>query len=158
RHDAAVAKSPEQRLATLGGRGMRGRQRNGQDGVGAEYLLVRAAIEVDHAAVDRLLVAGLDAEQFGADVAVHGGYRTPHAAAEVAVRVGVAQFHGFARAGRGARGHGGPAERAALQPDVGFDGGVAAGIENLPAANVDDLAHLSLASFFMTRPACLPAP
>jgi hypothetical protein len=63
------------------------------------------------------------------------------ALAEVALLVAVAQFEGFVLAGGGARGDGGAAERPAAEDDVGFDGGVSAGIEDLAGDNRRDLGH-----------------
>ena len=65
-----------------------------------------------------------------------------HALAEVARLVAVAQFEGFVLAGGGAGGHRGAAARAVFEDDVGFDGGIAARIENLPADDARDLADM----------------
>ena len=66
--------------------------------------------------------------------------RLQHALAEVAAGVAVAKLHRLAASGRSARGHGGPALRAVLELDIGFDRRVAARIDDLAAADVDD-AH-----------------
>jgi hypothetical protein len=67
--------------------------------------------------------------------------RLEHALAAVARGVAVAQLDRLARAGRGARGHGGAAHRARLEQHVAFDRGVAAAVEDFPADDVDDGAH-----------------
>ena len=55
--------------------------------------------------------------------------------------VAVAQLPGLVGAGAGAAGDGGGAGRAVGERDVDLDGGIAAAIENLAAANIDDRAH-----------------
>ena len=52
--------------------------------------------------------------------------------AEVARFVAVAQFDGFVFAGGCAGGDGGAADGAVREEDVDFDGGIAAGVEDLP--------------------------
>ncbi len=58
--------------------------------------------------------------------------------AGVAVLDAVAQFPGLVLAGACAAGDGGAPDCAAGEFDVGLDGGIAAGIKNLPGANVCD--------------------
>ena len=75
-----------------------------------------------------------------------------HALAEVAVLVAVAQLPGFVFAGAGAARHGGPADGTAGEFDVDFDGGVAAGVENLTAADGfdDGIKHVSNGQLVMS--------
>ena len=62
--------------------------------------------------------------------------------ADVAFLVVVAQLDGFVLAGAGAAGDGRPAEGAVFEEDVHLDGGIAAGVEDLPALNeFDAQAH-----------------
>ena len=56
-----AAEVAPQRLPGLGRGRLRGRERHAEDRVGAEAALVRRAVEVDHRAVERLLVGGVDA-------------------------------------------------------------------------------------------------
>ena len=72
------------------------------------------------------------------DLAVDVADGLQDALAGVALLVAVAQLERFARAGRGARRHGRPAARAGLERDFDFDGGIAAGIENLASQQVSD--------------------
>ncbi len=58
--------------------------------------------------------------------------------------VAVAQFEGFVGAGGGAGGNGGAAKDAAAKADIGFDGGVAPGIEDFAGTNRFNLEHFSL--------------
>ena len=137
RVDAAQIAIERQAGADGGGPG--GGEAHGQDGVGAETLLVLGAVELDHRGVERGLVERVEAGDRVGDLAVDGVDRAGHALAEIAALVAVAQLDGLARAGRGARGHGRPAEGAALQDDVGLDGRVAAAVQDLAAADRDDL-------------------
>ena len=38
-----------------------------EDGVGTEFFLGRRAIELEYEAIDRYLIAGVDADEFGSD-------------------------------------------------------------------------------------------
>jgi hypothetical protein len=46
---------------------------------------------------------------------------------------------GFVRAGGGAGGHGGPAHGAGIEGDIGFNGGVAAGVKDLAGVDAGDV-------------------
>ena len=59
-----------------------------------------------------------------------------HAFAEVAILHAVAQFPRFVFAGAGAARHGGAADGAAGEFDIGFDGWIAAGIKDLAGVNI----------------------
>src|SRR3546814_15431837 len=59
----------------------------------------------------------------------------------MALLVAVAQLDRLVGAGRGAGGHGGAAEGAALQSDVDLDGRIAPGVQDLPGLNIDDCSH-----------------
>src|SRR3546814_2741533 len=72
--------------------------------------------------VDVHLVLGVQAGQHVEDLVVHGLDRLQHALAAIALLVAVAQLDRLVGAGRGAGGHGGAAEGAALQSDVDLDG------------------------------------
>ena len=63
------------------------------------------------------------------------------ALAEVAALVAVAQFDGLVLAGGGAGGNGCAADRAVREQDLDFDGGVAAGIEDLAGVDGIDKRH-----------------
>src|SRR3546814_763798 len=67
--------------------------------------------------------------------------RLQHALAAIALLVAVAQLDRLVGAGRGAGGHGGAAEGAALQSDVDLDGRIAPGVQDLPGLNIDDCSH-----------------
>src|SRR5207248_10546670 len=103
--------------------------------------LVRRPAELAHARVDLRLVVRVLARARRAQLRVRVLHRLEHALAGVALAVPVAQLHRLARAGGGARGHRRPAEYAAVQDHLGFDGGVAARVDDLAPADVGDSAH-----------------
>jgi hypothetical protein len=63
------------------------------------------------------------------------------ALAEIAAGIAVAQLDRLARTGRRTGGHRGPAHDAALQQHIGFNGGIATGIENLACNDINDGTH-----------------
>ena len=63
--------------------------------------------------------------------------------AEIALWIVVAQFNGFVLAGGRAGWYGGAADCAISKMHVGFDSGIAAGVEDLAAHNFDDF-HMVL--------------
>ena len=124
----------ERQAGVVGGRAGH-RQRDGQDGVGAERGLVRRAVQLEQGLVDRGLLGGLHALDLGGDGLLDVLHGAAHALAAVALGVAVAQLHRLALAGGGARRHHGAAQGAGLELHLDLDGGVAAGIEDL--ARVD---------------------
>ncbi len=97
------------------------------------------------------MVLSIYAGEHGGDFFVHIGDGLKDALAIVtllwvdALREGlgahvtIAKFVGLVSAGRGARRHGGATKRATSETDVDFDGGIAAGIENLAGGDVGDI-------------------
>ena len=137
---ARIARQIAVERQAFGGGGGAGRGHgDGQDGVGAEAAFGGRAVGFDHAAVEGGLVGGVEAGDGCGDRGVDVFDGAQHAFAEVARLVAVAQFQRFVLAGGGARGHGGASARAVFENDVGFDGGIAAGIENLPPDDARDL-------------------
>ena len=112
-----------------------------QHGVGAQPPLVLGAVELDHARVQEGLLARIEAHERRGEHGVHVLDRLEHALAAVAADIPVAQLDGFARAGGGAGGHRRAAHHAGFQHHVGLDGRIAARIQDLAAANIDDAAH-----------------
>ena len=64
-----------ERLAGVGRGGLGGRQRDAEDGVGAEPALVRGPVELDHRLVEGALLGGAGALQRLGDLAVDVGDR-----------------------------------------------------------------------------------
>src|SRR5262249_55539305 len=81
------------------------------------------------------------------DLAIHRIDRLAHALAEIALLVAVPLFDRLVRAGRGAGGNGGAPEGTVLQPDVDFDGGIAATIEDFAAGDIDNCGHVILGGY-----------
>ena len=77
------------------------------------------------------------------DLALDVRDRRRHALAAVRLAA-VAELDRLVDAGRGARRHGGPAERAGLEPDVDLDGRVPARVEDLAGVDVGDRGHCSV--------------
>ena len=125
----------EKRLTELRGGGVGGGHGGTEDGVGAEFLFVRRAVELAHGAVDSDLVERVESGDGAGDGFVDVGHGFLHAFAEVTGGFAVAQFPSFMFAGAGAaRDHGAPGG-AALQGDFDFDGGVAARVDHFAAAD-----------------------
>ena len=119
-------------------RGASGGHGDGQNGVRAQLALVGRAVGFDHAAIERGLPGDVESLNGLSDRAIDIFHRAKHALAEVARLIAVAQFEGFMFARGGARGHRGAPARAVFEQNVGFDGGITARIENLPADNASD--------------------
>src|SRR5690606_33504497 len=89
-----------------------------------------------------------------------------HALAQVTGLVAVAQFHRFPGAGGGARWHGGTAEGAVGEGDLGFQGRVAPGVEDFAGVDLGDAGHVgtnirwveSVASLAERGASCRPGP
>ena len=145
-HLARAAEIAIKRQRRLVGAGLGHGAGDREDRVGAEAALVLGAVELDQRVVDEALLAGVEAEDrladFGVDVLDGFG----DALAEIARGVAVAQLDRLLRAGRRAGRDGRAAGHAGLEDHVGFDGGIAAGIEDLAGDDVDDGAHVQVRS------------
>ena len=127
----------ERQRASLG-RGLGDGHADAENRVGAELGFVGRAVQLDHELIDRFLIARIEADQFRGDLGVDVFDGLGDALAELTFLVVVAQFDGFMLAGAGAAGDRGPAEGAVFEHHVHFDGGIAAGIENLPGLDEFD--------------------
>ena len=103
-----AAEVAEQRQVGRVGGGLGDRERDAEDRVGAQLALVRRAVEVDQGLVDEALLAGLEADELGADRVEHRVDGLEHALAAVALAA-VAQLDRLEGAGGRA---GGTAARA----------------------------------------------
>ena len=115
-------------------------QRDGQQRVGAEPALVRRAVEVDHGVVDGSLIERVEPADDVGDLPVDVGHGAQHALARKTIAA-VAQLDRLADAGGGAGGCDGAATRTGVEQHLGFDGRVAAGVENLAPDHVLNGAH-----------------
>ena len=102
--------------------------------------LLARAVEVEHRLVDEALVVGVEADDRTGDRVDDAVDGLLHALAEVALAA-VAQLHRLEGAGRGAAGHGRPAERSVVQQHLHLDGGVAARIEDFAGTDGRDDRH-----------------
>ncbi len=136
------------------GGGAGGGHGDGEDGVGAELGLVVGAVDGDHGGVDEALVGGVHAGELGGEDGLDVFDGLEDAFAEVDGLVAVAQLDGLVLAGGGAGGDGGAADGSAVEDDVGFDGGVAAGVEDFACVDRDDLGHVAPVVLVLERGRC----
>ena len=130
----------EQRQAGGVGGGAGDGEADAEDRVGAQPRLVRRAVEVDQLLVDQPLLAGVVADQLGADDVEDVVDGLGDALAAVALTA-VAELDGLEGAGGGAAGHRGPGDRPVVEGDLDLDGGVSARVEDLPRAYGVDAGH-----------------
>ena len=78
---------------------------------------------------------------FGRDHLVDVVHRLENALAGIAALVAVAQLQRLVLAGGGSAGNGGASARSAFQDDIGFNGGISAGIQNFTGKNQLNLSH-----------------
>src|SRR5688572_14980391 len=114
-----------------------GGHRHAQERIRAQPALGRCAIELQQLLVDRTLIERTTLKR-RSDLAVDVGDGLSHALAEIAALVAIAQLQRFTLARRGARRYRGTAQRLA-GPQVDFNRGVAARVENLAAVNAGDV-------------------
>src|SRR5207302_146003 len=114
------------------------RQRNTEDGIGAQFALVRSAIELEQKLIQGSLAARVEAVQLPGDDLVDIADGSEDAPSLVTAVVPVAQLQSFMGARAGAAGNGGATARALLQTHVDFQGRVAPAIEDFPRAVARD--------------------
>ncbi len=117
---AWAAEVAEQREFGAACGGLRDRERDSENRVGAEPVLVRRAVEVEKGLVDQPLLAGLEPDKFRAEGVQHGVHRLLHALTPVSVAA-VAQLHGLELPGGGTAGDGRAAERSVLERHLHLD-------------------------------------
>ena len=130
----------ERQTGRLGG-GVRDGERDAEDRVGAEVLLVGRAVERHHLGVDEPLLAGVEADEARVDLLDDGVDGLLDALAQVAALVAVATLGRLEGAGRGARRDGRAGERAVVETDLDLDRRVAARVQDLAGANLLNAGH-----------------
>src|SRR4030095_13220269 len=128
----------EKRQAELARRRASRRQRDRENGVGAELGLVRRPIEGDHCLVKADLVESVHADHFFRDDFVHIRDSFGDTATEEPLFHSVPQLPRFMFASARATWDDGAADSAALEPDHGFNSRIAARIDYLPAMDLDN--------------------
>jgi hypothetical protein len=88
--------------------------------------------------VEGALVGGIETGDAFRDFVFGVGDGPEYAFSKILRFVAVAKFPGLVLAGGSARRDGGAAKRSAIEEDVGFDSGIAAGINDLAGVNVGD--------------------
>ncbi len=129
-----------QRQTLLGGLGVRRRERDAEDRVGAQPRLVGGAVELDQRLVERALVAGVQAAHRVGDLTVHARHRAAHALPDPALPA-VAQLGGLELARGGPGGDRRVAVRAGAQGDLHLDRRVAPAVEDLAGVDSVDLTQ-----------------
>ncbi len=124
-------------------------QGHAQDGVGAQVLLVRRAVHLDHFAVQADLVQRVQSLEFRRDLPVHVFNRKDDSLAQEAFFVSIPQFPRFVGSRAGSTGDRRPPEGAIHQGDFHLNRRVSAAIQDLTAMNFSDCAHR--VSFRKTR-------
>ena len=116
-------------------------ERSAQNGVRTQVALVRSTVDVDHFGVDSALVASVHADNGFGNFLIHMGDGLLNALAKVAALIAVTQFNSLECARRCARRNDRAGERTVVEGNLDLNRGVAAGIENLSAVDVEDDAH-----------------
>lgn len=130
----------QRQLARLGS-GTCASERSTQNGVRAQVALVRSTVDVNHFGVDSTLVASVHADNRFGNFLIHMGDGLLNALAKVAVLIAVTQLNSLECASRCARRNDRACERTVVEGNLDLNRGVAAGIENLSAVDVEDDAH-----------------
>ena len=130
----------EQRNSEGCRRRTRGRQRNGQDGVGTQPGFVRSPVQIQHDLVEGFLVYGVAAQQRRSDLVVNIGNGPRYALAAVAVST-ISKLNRFERPRRCSRRNRCSTEGAASEEHLGLDGRVPPGIEDFTGPDHIDSGH-----------------
>jgi hypothetical protein len=129
-HPEPLAEEAVERGLRGRGGGVGGRERDGQDRVGAQPAEVGGAVGGAQGGVEPGEVGGVAAADRSGERPAHVFDGLPHAL-PAEPRPAVAQLAGLVGAGGGAARHRGAAAAAVGEDDVGFEGRVAAGVEDL---------------------------
>ena len=127
---AGAADVAVERHAELVGCGARRGERNGKDGVGSEFSLVRRPVQFDHLAVQTDLIEAVISDQGVCDLPVHVRDGVQNALAAVSSLVSVPKLDRFMNAGGRAGRYECGTLSACFRSDHAGDRGVAAGIQN----------------------------
>ena len=109
--------------------------RNSQDGVCTQVGFILGAVCLDHGSIDSVNIGSIHAGQNIIDGGVDVLHSLLHTLAAVTGFVAIAQLQGFKFARRCAGRCHAAANGAVSQPDLSFNGGVSAGVQNFAAYN-----------------------
>ncbi len=145
-HDRVVSAEPaEEGDAGVCRRRLGDGQRHAEQRVRSEVALVRRAVQLHEAPVQRRLVGSIQPFDCRPDYLDHVPDGAQHALASEHVHVAVTQLDGLVHARGRARWNRRASERAGGQSEVDLYRGVAARVEDLPSPDTLDGAHASSA-------------
>ena len=121
----------------LGGR-LGDSHRDGENGICPQPRLVLRAIKLNQCLIDERLLLSVQADNGFRDLCIDVLDGLGDAFTVVACCIAIAQFDGLARSGRRTGRHRGTAHDTGFQQHIAFDGGIAAGIENLASNDIND--------------------
>ncbi len=116
-------------------------QRHGKNGVGTQRGFVFGTVQLNHGAVQRLLIQRILTQQQITDRPIDVADSLQHSLAHVTALVAIAQFQRLAGPSGSTGRRTGATSNAVIQDNVRFNSGIATGVENLTPFDVDDLCH-----------------
>jgi hypothetical protein len=125
------------------GRSFRYSKARTEDSVGTEICLIQRAIKLAKDSIDAYLICCIVSSQRLRNRAINSGDSFRNAFATVACLLAVAKFHSLARAGRGSGRDSRTTMRSILQPNLNFDSGITAAVDDLSTADIYDNSHSS---------------
>ena len=116
-------------------------QRGAEHRVRTDAGLVVGAVEFDERLVDETLIVAFESDDDFVDFVDDGVDGLGDALAQVALRISVAQLHGFELTGGGAGGNAGTTDGLIGQQHFHLDGGISPGIQDFTGVCGNDLGH-----------------
>ena len=116
-------------------------QRGAEHRVRTDAGLVVGAVEFDERLVDESLIVAFESDDDFVDFVDDGVDGLGDALAQVALRISVAQLHGFELTGGGAGGNAGTTDGLIGQQHFHLDGGISPGIQDFTGVCGNDLGH-----------------
>src|SRR5690554_6073479 len=114
---------------------------DGQNGVGAQVGLVLGAVQIQHNLVQTTLIRRIFTDQCITNLAVYRINRFQDALTQITGSITITQLQRLAGTGGCTRRRTSGADGAVFQNNIGFNGRVAAGIQNLTGFDVGNLGH-----------------
>ena len=117
------------------------RQRSTENGISAQFTLIRSTIQLQQQLVNSHLIKSQLADQSRCDDLTHILHSLAYTLAQETVLVTVTQFHCLVYAGRCTGRHSGTPQRAILQHYLYFYSRIAAAIQNLSCVYINNAGH-----------------